>query len=55
MINDDGTLTNAHGAVIATRPARPPLRIIVRSSLPSRSHAVTEAATAAPAAAVSRV
>src|SRR3990172_13005342 len=52
MTSELGTLTKAHGAVIATRPARAPLRIIVRSGLPNRSQAVIDAAIAAVAAAV---
>ena len=46
------TLTKAHGAVMATRPARAPLMIIVRSGLPIMSHAARVAVNAAVAAAV---
>src|SRR5688572_15923434 len=44
------TVTMLQGAVIATRPARVPLRIMLRSGFPSRSW-VTTAAEMQPAAA----
>jgi hypothetical protein len=34
MSTEDPALTNAHGAVMATRPARRPLQIMVTSGLP---------------------
>src|SRR5688572_12358186 len=46
------TQATAHGAVIGTRPARQPLRIMLRSGLPRTSQAVIVAATAPNAAAV---
>ncbi len=52
MINELGMLTKAQGAVIATKPANAPLKIMIRSGLPKSSHAVTEAEIAAAAAAV---
>src|SRR3990172_2081107 len=39
MMSESATLTNAHGAVMATRPAREPLRIMVRSGFLSSSQA----------------
>ena len=52
IMSELGMLTNAQGAVIATSPAKAPLRIIDRSGLPSSIHAVIEAEIAAAAAAV---
>ena len=43
--------TNAHGAVIATRPARAPFIPMVRSGLPATIHTVAVAAIAPAAAA----
>ena len=45
-------LTKAHGAVIATKPANAPLRIMLRSGLPKSSQAVIDAEIAAAAPAV---
>src|SRR5262245_19926204 len=50
--SDAPTVTNAHGAVIATRPARQPLSVIPRSGLPSKSQQVSVAVSVAAAAAV---
>src|SRR5688572_7344531 len=52
MIAAAPTLTTAHGAVIATNPARQPLRIMLKSGLPRTSQATAVAATAPNAAAV---
>src|SRR5258708_4893434 len=52
MTTDEATLTYAHGAVIATSPARQPLSVMPRSGFPSKSHAVTVAVSVATAPAV---
>ena len=44
--------TKAHGAVIATRPARPPLSVMLRSGLPPMNQIVMSALIDAAAAAV---
>src|SRR3990172_8439674 len=43
MTSEAPTLTTLQGAVIATSPARVPLMIMLRSGLPSKSHAATVA------------
>src|SRR5919106_5216849 len=52
MMSELLTLTKAHGAVMATRPARAPLMIIVKSGLPISHHAAKVAVNAAADAAV---
>src|SRR3972149_10287210 len=52
MISELTTLTYAHDAVMATRPASVPLSIIERSGLRSMIHAVSVAVSVAAAAAV---
>ena len=52
IIKDEPTLTNAHGAVIATKPAKEPFTIMDKSGLPNTSHAVMVELRIAAAAAV---
>ncbi len=52
MTSEEPTLTKAHGAVMATRPARQPLMVMPRSGLPSHSHDSMVALMVAAAAAV---
>src|SRR5512134_2605441 len=51
MIRELCTLTNAQGAVIATRPARQPFSVIPNSGFPKRIQAMIMEATVAAAAA----
>ena len=52
MMSDASTVTNAHGAVIATRPARQPLTDMPRSGLPSHIQLSAVADSSAMKAAV---
>src|SRR3990170_3094226 len=47
-----GMLTKAQGAVMATNPARPPLRVMLRSGLPDMNHIASMALIDAVAAAM---
>ena len=52
MMNELPILTNAQGAVMATRPANPPFRVMLRSGLPPMNHIINSALMDAVAAAV---
>src|SRR5437870_6491845 len=52
MMKELATLTKAHGAVIATRPANPPFNVMLRSGFPATIHIIKNALIDAVAAAV---